>query len=94
MTDYATAPYWAITGLGYGKGFTPEEAVENYLRIQMRNWQQSREAILDAGWGRVWKAPEGTTGFVADGEIRWEIDGEYVKAEQDQIVGDVGNVPE
>lgn len=94
MKDYTGARFYAITGIGYGKGFTAEEAVENYIATQCRNFKASREEVLAESWGRIWQAPEGTIGFVLDSSVQWEVGGEYVAATPDQRVGDVGNVPD
>ena len=88
MTDYTDARFWAISGLGYGKGFTPEEAVENYVKSQLRNIRASDtifktrpkfEAALRDGEAKaqVWKSPEGYTGFVTGMGSQWtrEVDG-------------------
>lgn len=90
-----TPRYWAISGLGYGKGNTPGEAIENYVAAQKRNlpakstiygtpkkWDEALrtgEAKAD-----VWRAPDGATGFVLDPSLKWEIDGKYVSATRDQ----------
>ena len=96
--DYADAPYYAITGLGYGKGFTVTEAYENYVQSQLRNLRAKDtiyetkpkfEAALRNGDLRpdIWKAPEGTTGFVLDTRLRWcDADNNYTEATEDQLV--------
>lgn len=99
MKDYNGAPYWAISGVGYGRGFTAEEAVENYVAIQLRNYPASTtifktkpkwEAALRDGEAKaeVWKAPEGTTGFVVDHRgLQWyDADATYTPATEDQLV--------
>jgi hypothetical protein len=75
MTDYTNARYWALSSIGYGKGHTPEEAVENYVTSQLRNFRAKDtifktrpkwEAALRNGEASpsLWLAPEGFTGFV------------------------------
>jgi hypothetical protein len=82
MTDYSTARYWAISGLGYGKGFTPAEAVDNYIKTQMRNHParttvfktaKAWRAALTTGECRaqVWKSPEGYDGFTVGIGSMW-----------------------
>lgn len=82
MTDYTTALFWAISGIGYGKGFTAEEAEANYVTAQLRNYRAKDtiygtgpkfRAALESGDLRpsIWQAPEGTTGFFSDGQIHW-----------------------
>lgn len=101
MKDYTDARYWAISGLGYGKGFTPEEAVENYVAIQLRNYRAKDtifgtrpkfEAALREGEvkAEVWKAPEGTTGFVVDHRgLQWyDADSTYTAASEEHLVSE------
>ena len=92
-TDYTGARYYAISGLGYGKGFSPEEAVQNYVATQMRNHkaantQYKTKAKFEVGLregemkAKVWHAPEGTAGFVIDHTgLNWyDDDGKYTPA--------------
>lgn len=83
MTDYTAARFYAISQIGYGKGFTAEEALENYVQHQLPRWKdtifktkkQWEEALRTGGAkAEVWKAPEGTVGFVLsyDG-IFWKM---------------------
>jgi len=66
-----TNTYWAISGLGWGKGETPEKAVKTYLRVQRQNFRHlSAEEILEAR-GQVLLAPEGATGFAMGFEDSW-----------------------
>lgn len=94
MTDTeTTAPtprYYALSGLGWGRGNTPGEAIENYVESNSRNWKmtifKSRagfEKALRTGDAKpqVWHAPEGATGFVQDTILRWQIGDEYVPAD-------------
>lgn len=86
--DYSEARYWAISGMGYGKGFTPEEAVENYVVTQMRNYRvkdtvfktkKEFETALRTGEVRpaMFRSPEGYTGFQMGMGSQWvkEVDG-------------------
>lgn len=96
MKDYSNSRYFAISGIGYGKGDSPVEAIENYVASQLRNIPASRtifgtkkawEAALrndPAASARVWRAPLGATGFVLgyDG-LQWELGGRYVPAKTD-----------
>lgn len=88
MTDYSNARYFAISGLGYGKGFTVAEAIENYVQTQLVNHRaedtifETRpkfEAALREGnlKAEVWLAPEGFTGFMTGQGAHWtrEVDG-------------------
>ena len=96
--DYSNSRFFAISGIGYGKGDSPVEAIENYVASQLRNipfkstvfkTKAEFEEALRTGSGQavVWKAPEGATGFVLGMGLRWEIDGQYVPAvEDDQVV--------
>lgn len=107
MTDYSNAPFWAISGIGYGKGFTPEEAVENYVKTQLRNYSAKStiyktrpkwEAALRTGDAKpqVWRSPEGFTGFTLGSGLQWtrEVDGktEYREAQAGDRV-EVAEVP-
>ena len=84
--DYSDARFFAISSIGYGKGFTAEEAVENYVATQLANHPASStvfgtkakwEEALRSGEAQadVWQAPEGWTGFVLgfDG-LHWTRD--------------------
>lgn len=96
MKDYSKSRFYAISGIGYGKGDTPEEAVDNYVATQLRNHPAKNtvfktkpkwEAALRSGdaKGIVWEAPEGTVGFVLDGRVRWEdAEGNYTNANVSQ----------
>lgn len=95
-----TPRYWAISGMGYGKGNTPGEAIENYVATQKRNlpakstvfktpkaWDEALRT--GAAKADVWHAPEGTVGFVLDPSLKWETaDGTYVAATRDQKMED------
>lgn len=94
MKSYDDAPFWAITGIGYGRGFTADEAVENYRAIQRRNFPHMSSDDLDECWGYVWRAPDGTTGFHADSKVWWELsDDSNVEADPSQRVQPIGRVP-
>lgn len=82
MTDYTEARYWAISSIGYGKGFTAHEALDNYVAIQARNHPASTtvfktkpkwEEALRSGEAapEIWRAPEGFTGFVMGMGAHW-----------------------
>lgn len=75
MTDYSDARYFAISGAGYGKGFTPEEARENYEKTQAMNFRHIDKAEWREGGDfapDLWMAPEGATGFILGvGGLHW-----------------------
>jgi hypothetical protein len=102
VKDYSTARFWAISSIGYGKGFTAEEALENYVKTQMRNHPASStvfktkakwEEALRTGEAKpvLHRSPEGFDGFVLgfDG-LQWkrEVDGhtEYRAARPEDYV--------
>lgn len=89
--------YYAITGAGWGRGHTIDEAVDNYRDAIRRSWPTMWKGILDgedAPWGFVWEAPEGADGFYLDSEIHWTgPDGFNQTATADQKRVDVGPVP-
>lgn len=92
MKDYSKAQFWAISSIGYGKGFTADEAIENYVSTQLRNFPASSTVYkTKAKWeqalrtgeaqAQVWKSPAGTTGFTLGfGGLQWERPGGYVPA--------------
>lgn len=87
MTDYTKARIWAISGIGYGKGDTIEQAVENHDSTQARNYGSMLSVPVTDVPLLVWQSPEGTEGFVLESKgPRWEIDGRYVWAEVEQII--------
>lgn len=88
MKDYSTARFWAISSIGYGKGFDAAEALENYVKTQLRNHPASTtvfktkakwEEALRTGEAKptLFQAPEGYTGFVIGMGSHWtrEVDG-------------------
>ena len=89
MTNYSTARYWAISGIGYGKGFSEQEARENYVAIQERNWARMgyagespdlRTALTEGELQPVtYLAPEGADGFFSDGRVHWTQDGQHMR---------------
>lgn len=86
--------YYAITGLGWGRGDTPVEAEQTYLRIQRQNFRSLTDEDLAEAWGFVWQAPEGATGFVMDFQIYWQFeDRDPEVATPDQRVHTIGRVP-
>lgn len=81
-TDYSTARFFAIGGIGYGKGFTVDEARDNYVAIQRSNFPHIDAAELTDGNLRpvLWQAPEGVTGFFTDGGAPyWTQEGEKAR---------------
>lgn len=95
MSDYTFAPFYAVTGIGYGKGFTVDEALDNYREAQRRNFSHLSDDELDEAWGFVWAVPETTVGFAADSTIWWELDdGTRVKSDASQRVAEIGRVPD
>jgi hypothetical protein len=69
--------YWAVSSIGWGKGSTIDEAVDNYVKTQLRNYSATStifrtkpkwEAALRSGEASpdVWQAPSGVHGFVID----------------------------
>ena len=87
--------YYAITGIGWGRGETPEAAVEEYYRAQKRSWPHLTLSQLDEDfWGFVWNAPEGATGFYAESDLHWRMeDGSVEDSDEAQRVAEIGNVP-
>lgn len=83
--DQQAGTYWALSGLGWGRGETPQEAVDNYVEAQMRNYPAKHtvfktrpkfKAALTTGEVKpeVWKAPEGYDGFVTGMGAFWTAD--------------------
>ena len=94
MTETTTRDYWAITGLGWGRGATAEEAVANYRKAMKRDYPKVNQYDLDEAWGWVWLEPEEATGYWMDSELWWKMEGGTVqKAEDSQRVHTIGNVP-
>ena len=69
--------YYAISGIGWGQGETPEQAVTNYVATQLRNYDAKqtiyktrpkwKTALTDgAAKADVWLAPDEADGFVID----------------------------
>ena len=92
--ELKTNDYWAITGIGWGQGSTPDEAERNYRSAQRGNYPNVPEAELDEFAGTVWKAPAGATGFYDTPSGWWwrmgEDDG--VKFQMDEKVATIGEV--
>lgn len=93
-TDMTNARYWAISGMGYGRGFNPGEAQENYVATMLRDYRATDtvfktkpkwEAALRTGEAKAthFHAPEGVTGFILEGGVRWtkKVDGKTVVIE-------------
>jgi hypothetical protein len=90
MKDYGKAQFWAISSIGYGKGFSPEEALDNYVKTQVRNFAASTtvfktkakwEEALRSGEAapEIWKAPEEADGFVFGMGAPWPKDEQRVR---------------
>jgi hypothetical protein len=75
MKDYSNSRFWAISGLGYGKGDDVAEAVQNHDEIQGQNWGENLTVPVAEIPLTVWEAPEWSNGFVSDGSIRWTAQG-------------------
>lgn len=80
MKDYGDAQFYAISGIGYGKGFTAEEAEENYYAQQARSFRHLHRTvkgriakIKEMAPPSIFKAPADATGFVFDGSVRWTV---------------------
>ncbi len=58
-----TTTFYAISGIGWGRGETLVEARKNYREAQFRNFPNLTEENLEASWGFIWETPDGTTGF-------------------------------
>ena len=87
--------YYAITGLGWGRGEDAMEAITNYRDIQKRNFRHLSEDDLREAWGFLWKAPEGATGFrQVIGGTEWTTDGDPIPFAAEDKRADIGNVPE
>lgn len=95
--DYSNSRFFAISGIGYGKGDTAEEAVENYVKTQLRNYDakttvyktKSRwEEALRTGdaAAQVFHAPEGATGFTLGfAGLQWKMSGDrFVDAKDEE----------
>lgn len=83
--DYSDAPFYAISGIGYGKGYDEQEARRNYTTSQLRNIPAEQtvfktrtafRAALNDGEMKpeVYRAPEGATGFVTGADFIWTFD--------------------
>lgn len=96
MTDYTDARFYAISAIGYGKGFTAEEASENYYDVQARNFSYLHRTIKgrimklkETAPPTVFEAPADAESFVTDGsQVMWNLaDGSRALATSDQIIG-------
>lgn len=63
--------YWAISGIGYGKGATVAEAVATHDEIQQRNYGKMLAVPVAEVPLIVWEPPVGITGFYLAGEVWW-----------------------
>lgn len=71
MKDITKARIWAISSIGYGRGDTIAEAVENHDEAQARNYGSMLAVPVAEIPLMVWEAPDGVTGFYADPAIHW-----------------------
>lgn len=93
QVDYSKARYYAIYSLGYGRGFTAEEAKENYYESVANDMPKTRTKdewmsyLMQNSQQVVWRSPEGAQGFVKVGStIRWMISDGLVSATDEQVV--------
>lgn len=77
--------YFAIGPRGWGRGSTPQEALDVYVGyqswIKVKDTVFKRRADLDAylrEQAQVWLAPEGATGFFSASPLglHWTFDGD------------------
>jgi hypothetical protein len=66
---------WAVSGLGWGRGETVEEAVRNHDEIVGRDWGKMLSVPINEVGLAVWECPDWATGFVTDGSLRWTAEG-------------------
>jgi hypothetical protein len=92
--DAMQPTFYAITGLGWGKGDTPIEAVETYLRIQRTNFPHLTDDEITEVWGFVWQAPEDATGFSLDSRLWWQTDAGPREADASERVLPIGVLPD
>lgn len=80
--DYTDARFYAISAMGYGKGYDAQEARANYVTAQLANFPAEqtvfetrprfRAALTDGELKpQVYEAPEGATGFVMGADFVW-----------------------
>lgn len=98
-TNTISHNFYAISGLGWGRGETPDAARKAYVETQLRNYQASMtvfktkpkfRAALESGElaPDVWQPPTGTVGFVIDhrGLMWYDADDNYTPAAVEQRV--------
>lgn len=81
MKDYSDATFWAISSLGYGRGYDVQEAVTNHDRIVSRDYRDMLNRPVGEIPMLVWE--RAADGFVLDSQVRWETDGKYVGSDVD-----------
>lgn len=94
MTDYTHARFYAISTIGYGRGRTAEEAVENYYDYLQADLsflaasKAGRVAKLQSDYEpTVFEAPAAATGFTLVGmHVKWNTPDGLVPATDDQKV--------
>lgn len=94
MTNYTNARFYAISTIGWGKGFTPEEAVKNYYDEQAQNFPRLHRTIKgriaklkESAPPTVFEAPVDAEGFATDGhQVFWDlVDGSRVPVTSDPV---------
>ena len=93
------ANVYAISSIGWGKGFTQDEAIEQYVKMQLSAYPakqtvfKTRKAFEeDLRNGslkpQLFNAPEGTTGFVLDGPtgLHWRIGDNLEPAKEEERI--------
>lgn len=74
--DYTNARYWAISTLGYGKGFSVEEAVANHDEWVGRDYAESLKVPIGSVALTVWESGDDVDGFA--GTTYWTSGGATV----------------
>lgn len=62
-TDYSDARFWAISGLGYGKGYSVEEAVINHDEWVGRDFKKMLAVPIEEVGLVVWESGDDVDGF-------------------------------
>lgn len=92
--DYSEARFWAISELGYGRGFSVEEAVANHdeqvgwdygTRLKVLSFKIEEVGLV------VWESGDDVDGFAggswtADGEVVREFEVDEIRAYRNQPV--------
>lgn len=78
--DYSKAQFWAISSLGYGKGFSLNEAIVNHDKTISRDYGSMLSVPVTFVPLMVWKPKdENVTGFYLDGSgPHWTVGDEGV----------------